>query len=114
MRSESRVSTTVPVEPEHDLSWSGSPPVSETRNLAFSPQDVLVRRTPSLVFSLKNLVKPLQVGQRGFVVVGPGLVLRALGLKTPGSSGFDHPDFALGPIVVPVYPGMAVMHSLQL
>jgi hypothetical protein len=87
-------------------------PVPETSELALSPQDVLVRSTASLVFSLKNRVKLLQVGQRRFVVVGPGFVLRTLGLKTPGSSGFDHPDFALGPIVVPVYPGMAVMHSL--
>jgi hypothetical protein len=73
-----------------------------------------VRSTPSLVFSLKNLVKLLQVGQRGFVVVGPGFVLRTLGLKTPSPSGFDYPDFALGPIVVPFDPGMAVVHSLQL
>jgi len=71
-----------------------------------------VGSTPSLVFSLKNLVKLLQIGQRGFVVVGPGFFLRTLGLKTPSPSGFDYPDFALGPIVVPFYPGMAVMHSL--
>ena len=87
-------------------------PVPYARYLPFRPQDVLVRSTPALIFSLENLVKLLQVGQRGFVVVGPSFVLRALGLKAPGSSGFDHPDFALGPIVVPVYPGMAVVHSL--
>jgi hypothetical protein len=89
-----------------------STPVPEAGKLTFSPNDVLVRSTPSLVFSLKDLVKLLQVGQRGFVVVGPALVLRTLGLKTPGSSGFDHPDFALGPIFIPIYPGMAVVHSI--
>jgi hypothetical protein len=87
-------------------------PVPETSELALSPQDVLARSTASLVFSLKNRVKLLQVGQRRFVVIGPGFVLRTLGLKTPGSSEFYYPDFALGPIFIPFYPAMAVVHSI--
>jgi hypothetical protein len=56
--------------PGHD-----SPPVPQSRYLPFRPQHVLMRSTPSLVFSLENLVKLLQVGQRRFIVVGPSFVL---------------------------------------
>jgi hypothetical protein len=87
-------------------------PVPEAGQLTFSPDDVLVRSAASLIFSLEDRVKLLQIGERGFVVVRPGFVLRTLSLETPASSGFDHPDFALGPILVPFYPGMAVVHSL--
>jgi hypothetical protein len=71
-----------------------------------------MRRTASLVFSLKYRVELLQIRERRFIVVGPSFVLRTLSLKAPGTSRFDHPDFALGPILVPFYPGMAVVHSL--
>jgi hypothetical protein len=89
-----------------------SPSVPEAGQLALSPDDVLVRSSASLIFSLEDGVKLLQVGEKGFVVVRPSFVLRTLRLEAPGSSGFDHPDFALGPVVVPFYPGMAVVHSL--
>jgi hypothetical protein len=71
-----------------------------------------VRSTTSLVFSLENSVKLFQVRQRRFFVIGPDFVLGTLSLETPGPTRFDHPDFSLGPIFVPLYPGMAVMHSL--
>jgi hypothetical protein len=71
-----------------------------------------VGSAPSLIFSLEDGMKLLQIRKRGFFVIGPGFILRTLGLETPGSTRFDHPDFSLGPIIVPLYPGMAVMHSL--
>jgi hypothetical protein len=87
-------------------------PVPDTSQLAFGPQDVLIRSPTSLVFPLEHVVKLLQIRERRFVVISPGLFLRTLSLETPGSTGFHHPDLSLGSIFVPVYPGMAVMHSL--
>jgi hypothetical protein len=71
-----------------------------------------VGSAPALVFSLEHGMKLLQVRDRGFFVIGPGYVLGTLGLETPGSTRLDHPDFSFGPIFVPLYPGMAIMHSL--
>lgn len=71
-----------------------------------------MRSPTSLVFPLEHVVKLLQIGERRFIVIGPGLILRTLSLETPGSTGFDHPDLSLGSIFVPLYPGVAVMHSL--
>jgi hypothetical protein len=81
-------------------------------NLTFRPENILVGSPPALIFSLEHGMKLLQVRQRRFFVIGPGLVLGTLGLETPASTRFDYPDFSLGPIFVPLYPGMAVMHSL--
>ena len=99
------------VEHEDDLVLRSSS-VPEAGQLAFGPENVLVRSATSLVFPLEDVVKLLQIGERRFVVIGPGFILRTLSLETPGSTGFDHPDLSLGSIFVPLYPGMAVMHSL--
>jgi hypothetical protein len=91
-----------------------SSPIPETDQLAFRPQDILMCSATALVFSLQHSVKLFEIRQRRFVIIGPAFVLRTLRLETPGSAGLDDPDFSLSSIFVPVYPGMAVMHSLQL
>jgi hypothetical protein len=60
-------------EDEHDL-VPYSPPVPKASQFAFGPQDILMRCSASLVFSLQNSVKLLQIRERRFVVIGPGFI----------------------------------------
>ena len=86
-------------------------PVPNAGNFAFGPENIFVRSATSLILSQEYVVKLLQVRQRGLIIVGPIFFLRALGLKPPGSSRFDYPNLPLGTVIVPFYPGMAIMHS---
>jgi len=70
-----------------------------------------VRSATALILSQEYIVKLLEVGQRGLIIIGPIFFLRALGLKPPGSSTFDYPNLPLGAVIVLFYPGMAIMHS---
>jgi hypothetical protein len=88
-----------------------STPVPNAGNFAFGPENIFVRSATSLILSQEYIVKLLQVRQRGLIIVGPIFFLRALGLKPPGSSRFDYPNLPLGTVIVPFYPGMAIMHS---
>ena len=91
-----------------------SSPVPDARQLAFGPENIFVGSATALVLSEEDGMELLQVRQKRFIVIGPVFVLRALGLKSPGSSGFNYPNLPFGTVIVSFYPGMAIMHSPQL
>ncbi len=88
-----------------------SSPVPDAGNFAFGPENIFVGSATALVLSEEDGMELLQVRQKRFIVIGPVFVLRALGLKSPGSSSFDYPNLPLGTVIVPLYPGMAIVHS---
>jgi len=89
-----------------------SVPVTEARQLAFGPQDVLMSGTTPLILSEQNGVKLLEIGDARFVIVGPLLLIGSFGLETPGSTELDYSNLPFGPILISFYPGMTIVHPL--